>query len=476
MNKFFKLKENGTTIGKEVLAGFTTFFAMSYIIFVNPEMLAETGMNHSAVFLATIISSAISTLIMALFANVPYALAPGMGLNALFTYTVVFALGFSWEQALSMVFICGIFNIILTVTKARQVMIRAIPKELQHSIGAGIGIFIAYIGIKNAGLLSFTSDPGKNIVQDNGTVIADASIVPELVTFTRPGELLALFGILLTIILVVLKVKGAILISIAATTLLGIPLKVVSLSGLAGSVGITEAFSNLGETFGVIFTSRGIVSLFSDIGRLPVVLMTIFAFSLSDVFDTIGTFIGTGIRSGIFTEEESEKAIASSSGFTTKLDKALFADSIGTSIGAVLGTSNTTTYVESAAGIAAGGRTGLTGIVTAILFSLCILITPIVTIVPAQATSAALIIVGIMMVASLAEIKWMEFDVAVPCFFSAIVMAFCYNISYGIAFGFIFYVLVKVLTKKAKEIHPVLWVSTGLFILNFVVMALLQNA
>ena len=472
MEKFFKLKEHGTNISTEVIAGFTTFFAMSYIIFVNPAMLSQTGIPWGAVFLATIIASAVGTLIMALFANVPYAQAPGMGLNAFFTYTVVFALGFTWQQALAMVFLCGMINVLITVTKIRKSIIKAIPSSLQHAIGGGIGIFIAYIGIKNAGFLSFLSDPGKNIVLDSGTVIADASIVPSLVTLNTAPVLLALAGLVILVALLVLKVKGAILISIVTTTLIGVPAGVVDLSTIGATSGVGTAFTELGTVFGVALGSEGMLSLFSDVSKIPLVLMTIFAFSLSDTFDTIGTFIGTGRRSGIFSEED-EATMASSSGFKSKMDKALFADSIATSIGAIVGTSNTTTYVESAAGIGAGGRTGLTSLVTALLFVFCIFLAPVAGIVPAAATAPALIVVGIMMMSAFKDIKWDDLDEAIPAFFAAIFMAFCYSISYGIAAGFIFYVIVKFVKKEFKDVHPILLVSALLFILNFVLLAVM---
>lgn len=413
MDKFFKLKQHDTTVSTEIIAGLTTFFAMSYIIFVNPAILSQTGIPWGAVFLATIIASAIGTLIMGLVANVPYALAPGMGLNAFFTYTVVFALGFTWQQALAMVFICGIINIILTVTKIRKLIIAAIPRSLQSAIGGGIGIFIAYIGIKNAGLINFTADPGTYTVLDSGTAIANSSAVPALVTLNDPTVLLALIGLAFIVILLVLNIKGAILIGIIGTTLLGIPMGIVDVSTIGVSSGIASSFSELGTVFGTIFTSAGIPSLFTEAAKIPLVLITIFAFSLTDIFDTIGTFIGTGRRSGIFSTED-EKAMMSSSGFKSKMDKALFADSIGTSIGAVLGTSNTTTYVESAAGIGAGGRTGLTSIVTAILFILAIFLAPVAGIVPAAATAPALIVVGIMMMSAFRDIKWDILDEAIP--------------------------------------------------------------
>lgn len=473
MEKFFKLKEQGTTVSTEIMAGITTFFAMAYIIFVNPQILSQTGIPFGAVFLATIISSVVGTLVMGLFANVPYAQAPGMGLNAFFTYTVVFMLGFTWKEALAMVFLCGLINILITVTKVRKLIIKAIPAGLQSAIGGGIGIFIAYIGIKNAGLLKFTLDPGTYTALDGGTIIGTSSAVPGLVDFNNKAVILALIGIAILFILLILKVKGAILIGIAATTIIGIPMGIVNVSDLQTTTGLSDSFSHLGETFGAALGSEGIGSLFSDVSKIPLVLMTIFAFSLSDTFDTIGTFVGTGKRTGIFDAQD-EKALQEGTGFKSKMDKALFADSIATSIGAIFGTSNTTTYVESAAGIGAGGRTGLTSVVTAVLFLLSIFLGPIVSIVPTQATAPALIAVGIMMMSSFKDIDWADLDIAIPAFFASIFMALCYSISYGIAAGFIFYCIVKVCKGRAKEIHPILWVATGLFILNFIVLAVIQ--
>ncbi|NLL66799.1 MAG: NCS2 family permease [Clostridiaceae bacterium] len=454
MEKFFKLKQHGTTVPREIIAGATTFFAMAYIIFVNPDMLSITGMPKGAVFLATIFASVVGTLVMGLFANVPYAQAPGMGLNAFFTFTVVSILGYSWQQALAMVFLCGVINIIITVTKLRKLIIKAIPESLQNAIGGGIGVFIAYIGFLNAGLINFETG------------------VPSLTIFNNAGVILALIGIALTIILLVLKVKGAIFISIIATTLIGIPMKVVDLSNFGLASNLSETFGELGTTFGAAFGKEGLGSLFSDASKIPQVLMTIFAFSLSDTFDTIGTFIGTGRRTGIFDEAD-EKALQDSTGFKSKMDKALFADSIATSVGAIFGTSNTTTYVESAAGIEAGGRTGLTAVVTAVLFIISIFLAPVIGIVPSQATAPALIAVGIMMLAAFKSINWTDFEEAVPAFFAAIFMGLSYSISNGIAAGFIFYCIVKVVKGKAKEISPILWVASALFIINFIISAVL---
>lgn len=482
MEKLFKLKEHGSTVRTEIVAGLTTFFAMSYILFVNPSILGAAGMPTQAVFLATIISSVISTLIMGLFANVPYALAPGMGLNAFFTYTVVFGLGFSWQEALAMVFICGLFNIFITVTKVRKSIIKAIPVSLQHAIGGGIGVFVAYLGFKNANIIDFSLS-ADNIVAINGAAPASADlskgvssiatnggVVPAISTFTDPAVILAVIGLFLTAILVIKNVRGAILIGIIVTTLLGIPMGVVDLSSVSFSNNLASAFGELGTTFLAAFDGMG--SLFSDSTRLPLVLMTIFAFSLSDTFDTLGTFIGTGRRTGIFSAED-EASLENSSGFSSKMDRALFADAIGTSIGALFGTSNTTTYVESAAGIAEGGRTGLTAVSTAVTFLLSVFLLPLIGIVPAAATAPALIIVGVMMVSSFLDVDWSNFEDALPAFFAAFFMALCYSISYGIAAAFIFYCLVKVVKGKASEIHPILWGATALFVLNFVILAIL---
>ena len=459
MEKFFKLKHYGTNVRTEIVAGFTTFFTMAYILIVNPSILANTGLDRGALFLATIFASAIGTLVMGLFANVPYALAPGMGLNAFFTFVVVFGLGFSPFEALGMVFICGVINILITVTRIRKHIVKSIPLSLQHAIGGGIGLFIAFIGFNDAKMLLLSP------FSEFGTGYT------ELLAFKTPSQVLFIIGLVISIVLLAKRVKGAMLIAIVLTTLIGIPLGVVNLSAARVDMGaIGSAFAALGELFGKGVT-EGIPSLFADASRLPVVLTTIFAFSLSDTFDTIGTFIGTGRRSGIFSEED-EKALENGKGFSSRMDKALFADAIATSVGAFLGTSNTTTYVESAAGIEEGGRTGLTAVTVAVLFLISIVFAPFVGLVPASATGPLLVIVGVLMAGAFADINWSDFAEAVPAFFAASFMAFFYNISYGIGFAFIAYTLIKVVTGKAKEIHPILGVASLLFVINFVLMAI----
>ncbi|WP_291292293.1 NCS2 family permease [Enterococcus sp.] len=479
MEKFFKLKENKTTVSTEVMAGVTTFFAMSYILFVNPSILSASGMPFQAVFLATIIASVIGTLVMGLFANVPYAQAPGMGLNAFFTFTVVFGLGYSWQQALAMVFICGVINILITITKIRKLIIHAIPESMQHAIGGGIGIFVAYVGLKNANLLSFSADTAAvtGSTVDGDTIVSasfNGGIVPALANFNNAPVILAIIGLVLTTVLVVKNVRGAIIIGILATTIIGILMGVVDLSTIdwqGNSLG--SSINELKTTFGAAFGSEGMGSLFSDSTKIPQVIMTIIAFSLSDTFDTIGTFIGTGRRTGIFSQKD-EEALEDSKGFSTKMDKALFADAIATSIGAIFGTSNTTTYVESAAGIGAGGRTGLTSVVVAALFAISSFFSPLISVVPAQATAPALILVGVMMLASFADINWSDLEEAVPAFFASIFMGLCYSISYGIAAGFIFYAIVKVVKGKFNEVSPILWIVNILFILNFIILAVIS--
>ena len=478
MEKFFKLKENGTNVSTELMAGVTTFFAMSYILFVNPTILSAAGMPFQAVFLATIVAAIIGTLVMGLFANVPYAQAPGMGLNAFFTYTVVFGLGYSWQQALAMVFICGLINIFITVTKIRKLIIRAIPETMQHAIGGGIGIFVAYSGLKNANLLTFSADSDSIIdaTVENGEIMSadiNGGIVPALSNFDNAPMLLALIGLVLMTILVVANVRAAVLIGIVSTTIIGIFMGVVDLSTIDWQANsLTQSINELGTTFGAAFGQEGMQSLFNDSAKIPQVIMTIIAFSLSDTFDTIGTFIGTGRRTGIFSKED-EDALEDSKGMNTKMDRALFADAVATSIGSVFGSSNTTTFVESAAGIGAGGRTGLTSVTVAVMFGLSSLFSPLIALVPAQATAPALVLVGIMMLSSFKDIDWTRLEDAVPAFFASIFMGLCYSISYGIAAGFIFYTIVKIIKGKTQEVSPILWVIDLLFILNFIILALL---
>ncbi len=453
MKDFFCLQEKGTNVKTEVVAGLTTFFTMAYIIFVNPSMLSSTGMSFEGVFVATCLSAAVGTLIMALFANVPYAVAPGMGLNALFAYTVCLAGGYSWKQALAMVFICGLINIVITVTKLRKAIVKSIPESLQNAIGGGIGLFIAYLGMNNAGLISFTG--------------AYPSVTPGMQPFNAPNLVLAVLGLLIIVILMVMNVKGAILIGIIVTTIIGIPMGVTPIhSSIFSDSGTWQGFKDVAFSF---FGGDGLVSLFSDVSKLPFVIVTIFSMCLSDTFDSIGTFIGTGRKSGIFDQED-EKALEGS-GFKSRLDKALVADSFATSIGALLGTSNATTYVESSAGIAAGGRTGLTSLVTAAMFLICLPFAGLIGMVPSAATSPALIVVGILMVEPFAQINWKDLKEAVPAFFTVAVMSFTYGITNGIAAGFIMYCITKICTKKAREIHPIIAVASVLFIIDFILKA-----
>ena len=466
MDKFFDLRGHGTNTRTEIIAGVTTFFTMAYIIFVNANILSLTGMDYGAVQVATILAAAIATLFMGLIANVPFALAPGMGMNAFFTFTVCFSLGFTWQKALAMVFICGLINILITVTKIRKMLIHAIPQSLQFAISGGIGLFIAYIGIKEAHFIKFTSEtPNILATLPDGTVIAK-DVIPAMVNFTDKVAQLALIGVVIIIVLMLLKVKGSILIGIVAATLIGIPMGVTPV----------EIFNDFAFKFPSLeptFFKLDLLGLFDDPEKILLVITTVFAFSISDTFDTIGTFIGTGKKTGIFDDKD-EIALQTGKGFSSKMDKALFADATATSVGALLGTSNTTTYIESAAGISEGGRTGLTSVVVAILFLVALVITPFAGIVPAAATAPALIIVGILMMTSMARVTWNEFEDAAAAFFTVAIMPFTYSIANGVAAGFIFYVLAKVVMRKGKEVHPIMYIVSLIFIANFVISGLLN--
>lgn len=452
MNKFlerhFHLTENGTTFSKELIAGLTTFAAMAYIIVVNPSTLTGFG-APGAMFIATILASAISTALIGLIANIPYAAAPGLGLNntaanILAGYTA-YLVGLSPEGIIAVVLLSGLINVLITVTNIRKYIIKAIPETLQNAIGAGIGMFIIYIALCNVGLVHFNFGiPAINTAVDGKS----------LVVF--------LFGLGLTVFLLLRNVTGAILIGIVAATIVGIPLGVTNFS-MGYSIG--EAWAAYGEWFGTPIT-KGIPELFSDVRNLIPTLIGILSFSLSDIFDTIGTFIGTGKVSGIFNENDLD-AMENSSGFESKMDKALFADAIATPIGALCGTSSTTTYVESAAGIGAGGRTGLTSLVVAICFFLSLPFAGFVSGIPSAATAPALLTVGIMMLASLKEIEWDNLDEAIPAMFASVPMALTYGITNGIMLGFWAYTFVKLCRGKIKEVHPIILVSDVLFILNY---------
>jgi adenine/guanine/hypoxanthine permease len=493
MEKLFKLKQYGTNVRTEVIAGITTFFTMAYIIFVNPNVLTLAGttdnpFNPQGIFVATIIASVVGTLVMALFANVPYALAPGMGLNAFFTFTVCGVMKFTWEEALAMVFICGCVNLIITLTGLRKIILRSLPKVLQSAIGGGIGLFVAYIGIKDAGLLKFTSDPGTYTLLPSKTVIANASAVPALVNFSSPAIQLALLGVAVIIILMVLKVKGSILIGILTTT-------IISLIEIACGVNPHVFFPSLGadiNTAAAFFATISITpaaigksisavqytafkmdfgGLFADHSKIILALTAIIGFVLTDIFDAIGTLIGTGRRTGIFDAED-EKLMTTGKGVKSRLDRALFADLSATIVGSFFGTSNTTTFVESSAGIAEGGRTGLTSVVTAVLFACCLILSPIIGIVPSCATAPALIVVGILMIAAISDIDWHNFEDAAVAFITVAFMPFAYSITTGISLGFITYIIIKLVRGKARDVHPVMYCATALFLVNFISLAI----
>ena len=451
LNKIFKLKENKTKTSTEIIAGITTFMAMSYIIFVNPMILSQTGMDYNSVYVATILASMIGTLILGLIANVPYVQSAGLGLNALFTYTICGSMGFTWPQALAMVFICGVINVLLTVTSVRKKIMTAIPEFMQDAITVGIGLFVTYIGIKSAGLIEFSVS-----AVSNGIANA-ADVVPQLATFDTNAVILSLIGIVITSILVSKKVKNSYLISIVITTIIGLFMGVTPLPNF-------RDYSFI-PSISPTFLKLDFVGLFTAKASLVVVIMTIFTLVISDLFDTIGTFIGTGKKSGIFKIDKEGK-------MPKNLERALVCDSISTSIGALLGTSNVTTYVESSVGIEQGGRTGLTAVSAALCFAISLFLAPIVKIVPMAAIAPILIFVGISMIENVTKIDWIDKIIAIPAFFTIIMMPLSYSITTGIQFGFLLYIVVNLVNKKGKEVSQIIYIFSILFLIDFIYRAL----
>ena len=459
LEKFFKLSENGTDVKTEIIAGITTFMTMAYILAVNPSILSAARMDQGAVFTATALASLIGTLLMALFANYPFALAPGMGLNAYFAYTVVLGMGYTWEFALTAVFVEGLIFIVLSLTNVREAIFNAIPKNLKAAVSVGIGLFIAFIGLQNANiviggstLLQLFSVDGYNEVNGTAATFNDVGIT----------VLLAIIGIIITGFLVVKNIKGNILWGILITWILGI---ICQFAGLyvpnpeLGFYGLLPDFSN-----GLSVPSLAPVFAkldFSGIFSLNFVVI-IFAFLFVDMFDTIGTLIGVSSKAGMLDEN----------GKLPRIKGALMADAVATTAGAVLGTSTTTTFVESASGVSEGGRTGLTAVTTAVLFGLALFLSPIFLAIPSFATAPALVIVGFYMFTNVTNIDFNDVSEAIPCYICIGAMPFFYSISEGIAMGVISYVVLNVLTGKAKEkkISVLMYVLAVLFILKYILL------
>ena len=429
MEKFFKVKERGSTVSREVIAGLTTFLAMSYILAVNPGILSDSGMSWGGVFTATAISSAIATLVMALCANLPVALAPGLGLNAFFTYTVVLGMGCSWQFALTAVLLEGILFIILSLAGIREALIKSIPVSLRKAVAVGIGLFITLIGLANAGIVG----------TDTGTLIGFENF-----TMSHATAIVATIGLILTIILYVLKVPGAILVGIILTTIIGIPFGVTSVPDG------WKPFSTPAAPLLFKFEWQNVLTL-----KFFVVFFT---FLFTDMFDTIGTLMGVAEQANLKDKD----------GNIVNAKQALFSDAVGTVAGACLGTSTVTSFVESTSGVAAGGRTGLTSLVTAILFLLSLFLSPLFALVPSAATAPALIFVGYLMMKSVTTIDFSDPTEGIPAFITIMVMPFSYSISKGIAWGVISYVLCKVAGKKAKDIPAVTWILAAIFIADII--------
>nr|MBQ8251802.1 NCS2 family permease [Lachnospiraceae bacterium] len=449
MEKFFKLKENGTNVKTEVIAGITTFMTMAYILAVNPSMLAVAGIDPTAALIATCLASFVGTMCMALMANYPFALAPGMGLNAYFAYTVCIGMGYDWRIALAAVAVEGIVFIVLSLTNVREAIFNAIPSTLKKGVSAGIGLFIAFIGLQGAHL----------VVNNDSTLL---SYVNFRGNFHTEGicAILALIGLFITVILYVKGVKASILIGIIATWVLGMIAQAVGLYkvtpdagfySLYPALGFTD-FSKFGETFGQVFKAD-----FSGVS-ITNFIVVIFAFLFVDMFDTIGTLVGVATKAKMLDENEK----------LPRIRPALLADAIATLVGAIFGTSTTTTYVESSAGVGVGARTGLASVVTGFMFLLAIFFAPVFTAIPGFATAPALIFVGFLMVMAVTEIKFEDVTEAIPAYLCFLCMPLMYSISEGIAIGVISYTFINVCCKKAKKVTPLMYILTVLFIAKYV--------
>lgn len=449
MEKLFKVKEAGSSVRVEIMAGITTFFAMAYIIFVQPNMLVDAGGNRDAVFIATCLSAALGTLLMAFYAKLPFAQASGMGLNAFFTYTVCLGSGYSYEQGLAIVLLSGLLFILITAVGLREIITKAIPHNVRVAISAGIGLFIAFIGLLNSGI----------VVRSEATTV-------EMVSFTTwnagtASAVVALLGLLVMGVLMKLKVKGAILIGIIAATLVGIPMGVtnVDLAGVSWLPNFSAfASEGLGAAFrgfsGLLDTSGGVFTAISSL------VMIIITFSMVDMFDTIGTLVGTATKAGMMDKD----------GNMPGMKKAMMSDAIATAAGAIMGTSTVTTYVESSTGISEGGKTGLTSLTTGVLFILALFLAPLVGIVPSAATAPAFIIVGVLMLGSIKDLDLEDMTEAIPAFLTVSFMPFTYSISNGIAAGLISYVLLKLFTGRVKEINWVTYIIAALFLVKYIFM------
>ena len=453
MEKLFHLKEHHTDVKTEVMAGITTFMTMAYILAVNPNILSAAGMDAKAVLIATSLAAFVGTMLMAFLANYPFALAPGMGLNAYFAYTVVLSMGYSWQMALLAVFVEGIVFIVLSLTNVREAIFNAIPLTLKSAVSVGIGLFVAFVGLQNA----------KLIVNSDSTLLTYQHFKGETFHSVGIGALLTLIGVLLIAVMLIKNVKGAILYGIILTWVLGI---ICELTGIyvpdaeAGMYSVIPTafvsfdFSSLGNTFGQVFN---LDFTNFNIGNFIVVM---FAFLFVDLFDTLGTLIGVASKADMLDEE----------GKLPRIKGALLADAIATSAGAVLGTSTTTTYVESASGVTEGGRTGLTAATTAVLFLLASIFSPLFLTIPSFATAPALIVVGFYMMGAVVKINFDDMTDAIPAFLTILVMPLAYSISEGIAIGVVSWTLINLLSGKAKEkkITPLMYVLTVLFILKYI--------
>ena len=467
MDTLFRLQAHGTSASKEILCGVTAFLTMSYILFVNPAIISGTGMPVAGVFVATVLAAALCSILMGLFANAPFGMAPGMGLNTFFTYVICAGLGFHWREALALVFISGLLHVAIMATGLRKTLVNAIPQHLKMSFGVGLGLFIGYTGLKSGGLLAFATPPGQYAILPNGAVLSTSAVVPSLVGSIGGPQIITLIGLSVMLVLLALEKKtgdsyAALPVGILAATFIGIPLNITNLVGV--SFIDVASILEIRHVFLAFLGDPGLLSLVSTPDKFLLACLAIMVLLVTNVMDSVGTIVGIGqVRDAeIFSEREMEAFTRA--GEKTRLDKAFFCNSLGGGLSAVIGTTTTTTYMESITGIVAGGRTGLSAVTVGGMFLICLPLANFFSMIPAAAIAPALIVAGAFMIPLVTRIQWHNFEEAFPAFATAMCIPLMYSFAHGIAAGVLCHVVIQVAMGKRRSVHPMLYAIAVVFI------------
>lgn len=468
LEKLFHLQAHGTSVSKEIVCGMTTFLTMSYILFVNPAIVSESGMPFTGIFVATALAAAICSFIMGFVANVPFAMASGMGMNTFFAYTICISMGFHWKEGLALVFITGIIHVAIMLTGMRKRLVNAIPHHLRMAFGIGLGLFIGYVGLKNAGLLAFTTPPGEYSILAGGTIISTSAVVPSLVSRIGGHQIIALVGLTVMIMLLALERKtgesyGALPVGILAATFIGIPMNVTNILG-AKLIDLTVVLE-IKEVFFSFWGDPGLLSIISSPNKIMLSLLIVLILLVTNVIDSIGTILGIGQiqKAEVITSEDMEHF--KRKGETAKLDTVLACNSLGGCVAAVLGTTSVTTFMESITGIVAGARTGLASVTVGVMFLICLPFGQFFSIIPAAAVAPALIVAGAFMVPLVARINWSSFEEAFPAFATILCIPLTYGFVHGIAAGVLAHIAIQCALGRWRSIHPMLYLIAGIFVL-----------